>query len=64
MSIFRRVFVKCFYCKTKVDGKKAFTLQYTAADGMGNVQLCEDCSKDLNQLADNVEEVYDEPRRI
>jgi len=60
MSIFRRIFVKCFYCKAKVEKQKAFDLQYTAADGIGTVQLCETCSKDLNQLANNAKEVYDE----
>lgn len=58
MNIFRREFVKCFYCKTKVVKQKAFVLQYTALDGTGKIQLCENCSDDLNQLANKVKEVY------
>jgi hypothetical protein len=60
MNFFRRVFVKCFYCKVKVDKKKAFILKYAAADGEGAVHLCEKCAKDLDNLATNVKELYND----
>lgn len=60
MNIFRRSFIKCFYCKLKVEKKKSFALEYRAADGIGSVHLCENCSKDLDKLATNVKELYDE----
>jgi len=60
MNIFRRSFIKCFYCKIKVDKRKAFVLKYKAADEMGSVNLCEKCSEDLDKLTTNVKELYDE----
>jgi uncharacterized protein with PIN domain len=60
MNPFRRSFVKCFYCKTKVDKKKSFVVEYRAADGFGSFHVCENCSKDLNKLATNMKELYDE----
>jgi hypothetical protein len=60
MNIFRRQFIKCFYCKKKIEKKKAFSLQYTASDGVGTIQMCPDCSKELDQLVNKVKGLYDE----
>ena len=60
MNIFRRLFIKCFYCKKKIDKSKSFELQYRAADGFGSVRLCQECAKDLDQLSDNVKELYND----
>lgn len=60
MNIFRRQFIKCFYCKDKIEKKKSYTLEYRAADGVGSVHLCEHCAKDLDKIKHNLKELYDE----
>lgn len=58
MQIFKRIFLKCFYCKKKIDKKSAFELKYNAADGIGSVHVCEKCSNDLIQYALDVKDFY------
>lgn len=60
MGIFRRQFIKCFYCKKKIEKKKSFLLQYNAADGIGSIEMCTDCSKELDKLVSNVKDLYNE----
>jgi hypothetical protein len=60
MNLFRRIFIKCFYCKTKVLKSKAFVVQYNALDGAGKLHLCENCAKDLEQISTNLKELYNE----
>jgi len=60
MNFFRRSFVKCFSCKKKEDKKKAYLLQYKAADGLGSTYLCENCAAELDNIASNMKDVYDD----
>lgn len=59
MKIFRRSFVKCFYCKKKVEKTKSYSIEYNAADGSGSVNLCNDCTEDLIKLTTDMKEIYD-----
>ena len=49
--------VKCFYCQNKVKRKKAFTTEVATAEGDMTLYSCAKCSKDLNELLKEIEQV-------
>jgi hypothetical protein len=51
---------RCSFCKKEVDKSSSFVLQYKAADGVGNMDICLECSNILNNIIDDREVLFDE----
>lgn len=50
----------CFFCKIEVDAKDAFALEYTARDGKGKVELCPMCAGMLDDMSEQVKDLYND----
>jgi hypothetical protein len=44
--------ISCQFCKKHVDKASYFVLQYKAADGIGSMNVCVECSNYLNNIID------------
>jgi len=51
---------KCSFCSVDVDRSNSFVLQYKSADGLGNMTVCKECSKVLNEIIDVRDSINEE----
>jgi hypothetical protein len=58
LDIFKKKTKQCFFCKTELDAKDTFTLQYSSAEGVHTESMCGECAKTFDELADIKEEAY------
>ena len=50
----------CFFCKQILKVEETFKLQYSSKDGLHTVNLCNECAKTFDGLAETIEELRDD----
>lgn len=58
-KLFKKKPKLCFFCKVNLQKNETAKLQYSSADGLHTVDLCDECSKTFDNLADTIEELRD-----
>jgi NAD-dependent SIR2 family protein deacetylase len=52
--------LECFNCSAKTSKSKAYTVELNTAEGKHKLTLCEECGKNFNSVAVELEEILNE----
>lgn len=52
--------VECFSCEKVVDKKTSFIVKLDTSEGLVEVNSCEDCAKELNEILKAIEEIHND----
>lgn len=58
-SLFKKK-VTCKFCLKSVDKSTAFVIKYKSIDGIGNIDMCNECANDMNEIIDIRDTLYEE----
>lgn len=60
MKIFQKSKYNCFFCKTEINKKDLFVIEYKSAEGIGKVNVCPTCAKALDKIIDDRKITFDD----
>lgn len=55
--------VECFSCKKVVDKKTAFIVKLDTAEGLIEINSCESCAKELDEILKAIEDIHNDIAR-
>jgi len=58
LNLFNKKPKVCFFCKTELDTKDTYTIQYTSSEGIHTEKICDACAKVFDEMIDTMEESH------
>jgi hypothetical protein len=58
LNLFKKKTKQCFLCKTELDTKDTYALQYTSSEGLHTQKICGACAKVFDEMIDTMEEAH------